>query len=202
VSMARGMILSGMARTVLTVGVDIQSRLLDKADRNSYFIFGDGAGAAVISAGSQGHRIHDTILGADTRGLHMARREDPGYFIPNGDGNIDPWIRLDGPALFRFATDSFTAVILEAIQKTGWKIDQMRWIVPHQANGRILRAAARRSGVPYDRFCLNVDRVGNTSSASIPLALLEVEKDLKPDDKLVLCSVGAGLTTAAISVEW
>jgi len=202
VSMARGMILSGMARNVLTVGVDIQSRLLDKSDRNSYFIFGDGAGAAVVSAGNHGHRIRDTILGADTRGLHMARREDPGYYIPNGDGNIDPWIRLDGPALFRLATDSFTAVILEALQKTGWSVEQMRWIVPHQANGRILRAAARRSGVPYDRFCLNVDRVGNTSSASIPLALLEVEKDLKPDDKLVLCSVGAGLTTAAVSVEW
>ncbi|MEE8450901.1 MAG: beta-ketoacyl-ACP synthase 3 [Thermoguttaceae bacterium] len=202
VSMARGMILSGMARNVLTVGVDIQSRLLDKSDRNSYFIFGDGAGAAIISAGNQGHRIRDAILGADTRGLRMARREHPGYFVPNGDGNIDPWIRLDGPALFRFATDSFTAVILEALQKTGWKVEQMRWIVPHQANGRILRAAARRSGVPYDRFCLNVDRVGNTSSASIPLALLEIERDLKPDDKLVLCSVGAGLTTAAISVEW
>ena len=78
----------------------------------------------------------------------------------------------------------------------------MRWIIPHQANGRILKAAARRSGVGFDRFYLNVERVGNTSSASIPIALIEVEESLQPGDKLILCSVGAGMTTAAIAVEW
>ena len=78
----------------------------------------------------------------------------------------------------------------------------MRWIVPHQANGRILKAAAKRSGIPFERFYLNVDHVGNTSSASIPLAMVEIDEQLQPGDKLVLCSVGAGVTTAAISVEW
>ncbi|MBN2474778.1 MAG: beta-ketoacyl-ACP synthase 3 [Pirellulales bacterium] len=202
VSMAQGMILSGMARNVLTVGVDMQSRLLDKADRSAYFIFGDGAGAAIISAGTSGHRIHRAILGADTRGIHMARRAEPGYCITNGKGDVDPWIRLDGPALFRFATDSFTAVIRQAIDKTGWKPNEMRWVVPHQANGRILKAAAKRSGVAFDRFYLNVDHVGNTSSASIPLALCELEESLQASDRLILCSVGAGMTTAAISLEW
>jgi len=202
VSMAQGMIVSGMARNVLTVGVDIQSRLLDGGDRNAYFIFGDGAGAAIISSGDSGHRIRQAILGADTRGIHMARREEPGYYITNGKGGVDPWIRLDGPALFRFAADSFTAMIRRAIAKTGWKPSETRWVIPHQANGRILKAAAKRSGVSFDRFYLNVERVGNTSSASIPLALVEVEESLDPGDKLILCSVGAGMTTAAISVEW
>jgi len=202
VSMARGMIVSGMARNVLTVGVDVQSRLLDRCDRNTCFIFGDAAGAAIISAGQRGHRIREVILGADTRGLHMARRDEPGYVVANGYANIDPWIRMDGQALFRFATESFAGIIREAITRTGWSPNDTRWIIPHQANGRILKAAAKRAGIPFQRFYLNVERVGNTSSASIPLALIEVEDTLQPGDKLILCSVGAGVTTAAISIEW
>ena len=202
VSMARGMIISGLARNVLTVGVDMQSRLLDPSDRSAIFLFGDGAGAAIISAGSNGHHIREVLLGADTTGLHMARREQPGYAVSNGKPEFDPWIRLDGQALFRSATESFTAIIRGALAKTGWTAEETRWIVPHQANGRILKAAAKRGGVPIDRFILNIEKVGNTSSASIPLTLIEAEPNLHPGDKLILCSVGAGLTTAAVSVEW
>lgn len=202
VSVAQGMILAGIARTVLTVGVDMQSRLLDKSDRSAYFLFGDGAGAAIISTGNQGHRIRQVVLGADTRGLRMARRDEPGYIIANGHTDVDPWIRIDGHALFRFAAESFTQVIRQAIAKSGWSSEETRWIIPHQANARILKAAAKRSGVGFDRFYLNVEHVGNTSSASIPLAILEMEHSLQPGDKLVLCSVGAGMTTAAISAEW
>jgi 3-oxoacyl-[acyl-carrier-protein] synthase-3 len=202
VSMARGMILSGMARNVLTVGVEMQSQLLNPADRNAYFLFGDGAGAAIISAGTTGHRICHTMLGADTRGLQMARRESPGYAISNGHGTFDPWIRIDGHALFRFATESFAGIIRRAIAQTGWTVDETRWVVPHQANSRILKAAAKRCGVDFQRFALNIENVGNTSSASIPLTLVDVEGSLQPDDKLILCAVGAGMTTAAISVEW
>jgi 3-oxoacyl-(acyl-carrier-protein) synthase III len=201
VSMARGMIFSKMARNILVVGVDVQSRLLDRADESTCFIFGDGAGAAIVSAGTAGHRIREVILSSDTRGLHMARREEPGYLVANGRP-MDPWIRLDGHALFRFAAETFANLIRDAIDKTGWSVEETRWIVPHQANGRILKAAAKRSHIPFERFYLNVDRVGNTSSASIPLAMVEIEEQLQPGDKLVLCSVGAGVTTAAISVEW
>jgi len=202
VSMARGMILSGMARNVLTVGVDMQSRLLDVADRNACFIFGDGAGAGIISSCPGGHGIRDAILGSDPRGLHLARRLEPGYAVTNGQSDVDPWIRLDGPSLFRLAADSFTGIIRQVMAKTGWSAEETRWVIPHQANARILKAAAKRSGVPFDRFYLNVDHVGNTSSASIPLALVEVEESLVPGDKLILCSVGAGMTTAAVSVQW
>jgi 3-oxoacyl-(acyl-carrier-protein) synthase III len=205
VAAAQGLILAGTAHNVLTVGVDMQSRLLDPSDRSAYFLFGDGAGAAIVSsapAGGVRRRIHQVVLGADTRGLHMARREEPGYVIRNGHATADPWIRIDGHSLFRFATESFTNVILQALAKSGWSQDDTRWIIPHQANGRILKAAAKRSGVGFDRFYMNVENVGNTSSASIPLAMIEVEESLQPGDKLVLCSVGAGMTTAAISVEW
>jgi 3-oxoacyl-[acyl-carrier-protein] synthase-3 len=202
VSVARGMILSGQARNVLTVGVDMQSRLLEPSDRSAYFIFGDGAGAAIISAGNSGHRIFQVSLGADTSGLHLARREQPGYAVINGKPEFDPWIRLEGQSLFRCATESFTSIIRNSLVKTGWTAEETRWIIPHQANSRILKAAAKRGGVPFDRFFLNVDKVGNTSSASIPLALVEIEPKLQSGDKLILCSVGAGLTTAAVSVEW
>lgn len=201
-AMARNMIVAGMARHVLTVGVDVQSRLLEQDDQNTCFIFGDGAGAAVISAGGEGHQIRRVVLGADTRGLSMARRHQAGYTVPNGHEGADPWIRLDGQALFRLAAESFADIIREAIVETGWNPDDTRWVVPHQANRRILKAAAKRSGVSFDRFYLNVERVGNTSSASIPLAMLEIEESLAAGDKLVLCSVGAGVTTAAVSVQW
>ncbi len=200
VATARGMIVSGLARHVLTVGVEMQSRLLDAADRNAYFLFGDGAGAAVVSAGTTGHRIRHVQIGGDTRGILMARREAPGYLLPNGHG--DPWIRIDGHAMFRFATESFASLIHDAVSKSGWRPDDTRWVIPHQANGRILKAAAKRSGIPFDRFFVNMENIGNTSSASIPLALTDVQRSLRPDDKIVLCSVGAGLTTAAISIEW
>jgi 3-oxoacyl-(acyl-carrier-protein) synthase III len=202
VGMARAMIVSGMARNVLTVGVDLQSRLLDHADRNAFLIFGDGAGAAVISAGESGHRIGAALLATDARGLTMARRNGPGYFLDDGQSGVDPWIRIDGPALFRLATESFLDVIRRSMRGVGWSIEDLRWIVPHQANGRILKAVAKRSGIPLERFFSNLDRLGNTSSASIPLALIEMGHDLRAGDRLVLCSVGAGITTAAVPVEW
>jgi len=202
VAMAQGMVASGMARNILTVGVDMQSRLLDRSDHATCFIFGDGAGAAVISAGSQGHAIRRVVLSCDVRGIHMARREEPGYYVANGKCDFDPWIRLEGPALFRFAVESFAKVIRDAIYQSGWQPDQTRWVIPHQANGRMLKAAAKRSGVPFDRFVMNMERIGNTSSASIPLALVEAEGQIKPGDKLILCSVGAGFTIAAVTVEW
>lgn len=202
VGMARSMLLTGMAGNVLTVGVELQSRLLNQSDRNAYFLFGDGAGAAVISCGGAGHRIHEAILSADPRGLRMARRETPGYAVAVNGTKIDPWIRLEGHALFRLATESLSDVISRALSESGWTAEDARWVVPHQANGRILRAVAKRSGLPFERFFLNIEHMGNTSSASIPLALAEGEAGFNAGDKLILCSVGAGMTTAALSVEW
>ncbi len=202
VSMARGMIGQGIARNVLAVGVDVQSRLLDRKDHSTCFLFGDGAGAAIISADSSGHKIAPAILAADSHGLRFARRDEPGYIVANGSAKVDPWIRMDGPAIFRMATDGFATVIERAAAAAGWQLDEIRYVVPHQANARILKAAAKRCRLPFERFYLNVDRVGNTSSASIPLALVEIEQSLASGDKLILCSVGAGVTMASMTVHW
>lgn len=201
-SMARAMIAAGMARNVLAVGVDVQSQIVDPSDYTTCFLFGDGAGAAVISAGSAGHELRHTLIGADSSGLLLARREQPGYSVPNGREGFDPWVRMDGQALFRFAAGAFARLIRDAAAASGWNLDDVRWVVPHQANARILRAAAKRCGVPFDRVFVNVDRVGNTSSASIPIALAEMQDRIQPGDKLILCSVGAGITTGVVTIEW
>jgi 3-oxoacyl-[acyl-carrier-protein] synthase III len=142
------------------------------------------------------------VLTADAKGLHLAKRAVPGYKIPLGIENLNPWIKLDGHAMFRFATGGFASIIQEVIARSGWKLEEVDRVVPHQANSRIIKAAAQKCGIPFERFHINIGRLGNTSSASIPLALLELEKDLDKGDKLVLCSVGAGVTCAALSVEW
>jgi 3-oxoacyl-[acyl-carrier-protein] synthase III len=198
---AKGMVQSGMMDDVLVVGAELQSRLLDRTDKDTYFLFGDGAGAAILSRSRKGHRLCGEILLADAAGIQMARRDTPGY-ARAADIEHDPWIRLDGRALFRFATESFAMVIRDVVVKSGWEPGQVRWVVPHQANGRILKAAASRSGVAFDRFYLNIDHLGNTSSASIPLALREIEPGMQSGDKLVLCAVGAGITVAAVTIEW
>jgi 3-oxoacyl-[acyl-carrier-protein] synthase III len=201
-TVAKGLIFSGIANNVLVTGVEMQSRLLDKTDRSTYFLFGDGAGATVLSGTHEGHLIKNEILSADPAGIKMARREHPGFEVPQNSTDADPWIRLDGRALFRFATESFSTMVRELIIKSGWQPEDVRWVVPHQANGRILKAAAQKSGVPFERFYLNIDKVGNTSSASIPLALAEIERGLQKKDKIVFCTVGAGITAAGMSIEW
>ncbi|MBN1576872.1 MAG: beta-ketoacyl-ACP synthase 3 [Chitinispirillaceae bacterium] len=202
ITLAKGMVAAGTGKNILVTGVEMQSRLLDKKDRGTYFLFGDGAGATVVSGTKDGHLIKNEILSADPAGIRMARREAPGYEIVRNGGKFDPWIRLDGRALFRFATQSFSTMIRELIIKSGWEPVDVRWVVPHQANGRILKAAAQKSGVPFERFYLNIDKVGNTSSASIPIALAEIERGLQKKDKIVFCTVGAGITVAGMSIEW
>ncbi len=201
-TVAKGLILSGVADDILVTGVEMQSQLLDKTDMGTYFLFGDGAGAAVVSGKRPGHAMKQAILKADSKGLPLAKRSVPGFKIPLGLENLNPWIRLDGHALFRFATGGFATIIQDVIAKSGWSPQEVGWVVPHQANARILKAAAQKCGVPFERFYINIDRLGNTSSASIPLALLDMQKDLRPGDRLVLCSVGAGVTIAALTLEW
>ncbi len=202
ISVARGLVTSGVADNILVVSTEMQSRLLDKTDMGTYFLFGDGAGATVVSGSRKGHPIKNVLLKADSKGLYLAQRVVPGYKIPFGIENLNPWIRLDGHAMFRFATEGFSTIIRDVIRKSGWQLEDVRWVVPHQANRRILKAAAQRSGISFEHFYINIDKLANTSSASVPHAILDLEKDLHKGDKLVLCSVGAGVTIAALSIEW
>ncbi len=201
-SVARGMIMSGVADNILVVSTELQSLIIDKTDRETCFLLGDGAGAAVLSGSRDGHAIKNVIMKAESKGMHMIKRAVPGYKIPGGIENLNPWIRMDGHALFRFATEGFSTIIKDVTAISGWKPEDVQWVIPHQANRRILKAAAQKSGISFERFYINIERVGNTGSASIPNALVDLEHDLHKGDKMVLCSVGAGITIAAISIEW
>ena len=197
--MARGMILSGMARNVLTVGVEMQSRLLDTVRSQRLFPL------RRRRRGGDHFRRHNgpSHPADDARGRHAGPangppRARPATCIGNGHGDVDPWIRIDGHALFRFATESFAALIRQAIAAAAG-----RWTRPAGSfRTRPTAAFSRRrpsaAASISARFALNMENVGNTSSASIPLALVDVEERLQPGDKLVLCAVGAGMTTAAI----
>lgn len=199
-TLARGMILSHQAENILVVGVDAQSRLLDPADRNTYFIFGDGAGAAVVGRSPIGHRIDQDLIITDVRGLKLARREQAGYLA--GPTPKDPWIRMEGQALYKSAVSIFTDVIDRVLAKSQWPREDLSWVVPHQANRRIIESTAKKARIPKEKFIINIERIGNTSSASIPIALNDCQYTFKPGEKLLLCSVGAGLAAAAMTVEW
>ena len=206
VSIARGMILSGMARNVLTVGVDLQSRLLDPSDRNAYFLFGDGAGGHHFRRHCRAIASASTILGADMPGhAHGPPRRPPGYAITNGhNGNGDS---TPGSASTATPCSALPPRVLPTSFAGRSPRPAGRWKRP--AGSFRTRPTAEFSTRPpsaaacdFQRFSLNVENLGNTSSASIPLTLIDVEESLRPGDKLILCSVGAGMTTAAISVEW
>jgi len=201
-SVARGFVVSGVADNILVVSTELHSQVIDKTDMETCFLLGDGAGAAIVSGSKDGHPINKVILKADPKGLHMIKRAVPGYKIPMGIENLNPWIRMDGHALFRFATEGFSTIIRDLTALSGWQPADVSWVIPHQANRRILKAAAQRSGVPFERFYINIERVGNTGSASIPNAIVDLESSLRKGDKMVLCSVGAGVTIAALSFEW
>jgi 3-oxoacyl-[acyl-carrier-protein] synthase III len=199
-SVARGMILSGVADNILVVSTELQSQIIDKTDMETCFLLGDGAGAAVVSGSIEGHTINKVLLKADSKGLHMIKRAMPGYRV--GIENLNPWIRMDGHALFRFAADGFSTIIRDVTALSGWMSEDVKWVIPHQANRRILKAAAQRSGIPFERFFINIERVGNTGSASIANAFVDLQNNLHKGDKIVLCSVGGGITIAALSLEW
>ncbi|MFR9807180.1 beta-ketoacyl-ACP synthase III [Pseudonocardia sp. RS010] len=202
-STASAMIVSGAAESVLLVAADTFSTIVDPADRRTAFLFGDGAGAVVLRApgGTHGPAVHDVVLGSD------GGQED--LIITPGGGSRDPgsadrWFTMQGQAVYRQAVDRMTRSSQEVLERTGWAVEEIDGFVGHQANRRILDAVARRLGVPADRVVANLDRVGNTAAASIPLALSDAHERgvLRPGGKLVLTAFGGGATWGAATLTW
>ncbi|GAA2858548.1 beta-ketoacyl-ACP synthase III [Pseudonocardia halophobica] len=204
-STASAMITAGAADSVLLVAADTFSTIVDPADRRTAFLFGDGAGAAVLRAGGArtGHAptVHDIVLGSD------GGQED--LIITPGGGSREPgsderWFTMQGQAVYRQAVDRMTGSTREILDRTGWAVDEVDRFVGHQANRRILDAVAHRLGVPADRVVANLDRVGNTAAASIPVALSDAHDRgiLRPGDKVVLTAFGGGATWGAATLTW
>ena len=202
-SIADSFIASERADTVLVIGAEVLSRMLNFSDRGTAVIFGDGAGAAVVKAAPKGAGFLSWCLGADGRGFAQVTCGD----IEQGayaNKDATPYIEMVGPDVFKFAVDIFIRQATEVCQAAGVGLDEIDLWVPHQANYRIIDAAARRIGLPIERVAINIDEYGNTSSASIPIALEEAVRKgrVKTGDHVLLAGFGSGLTWGATLLKW
>jgi 3-oxoacyl-[acyl-carrier-protein] synthase III len=202
-NMAAQAIRSGSINTALVIGTEVNSRVLDWNDRTTCILFGDGAGAVVLTGSDEPGGLLSCVLGADGSGADLLGIPTVGYSaLP--EGRLLHKLHMNGREVFRFATHVIHESIVEALEKAELNMADIKLIVPHQANQRILSAAARSLNVPEALFYSNVHRYGNTSAASIPIALCEAEREgrIQPGDNVVLIGFGGGLTWATAVVKW
>ncbi len=194
-SVADQFIRQGTVRTALVVGAETFTNLLDWTDRNTCVLFGDGAGAVVLQAAPQ-PGLHSTHLHANGRYVDLL--SVPG-FVCGGQVTGSPMVQMDGAAVFKFAVKVLDQVCREALTANHCRVDEVDWFIPHQANIRIIEATAHKLGLPMDRVIVTVDGHGNTSAASIPLALDVALRDgrIQPGHKVLLAAVGGGFTWGA-----
>lgn len=199
-SVAEKFIRAGSHKRALVIGAEVFSRILDWSDRSTCVLFGDGAGAVILEA-SESPGILSSAMHAD--GSHHPILCVPGS-IAAGQVTGDPFLRMDGQAVFKFAVRVLGDVANEVLSEAGLGVDQLDWLIPHQANIRILQATARRLGVPAERVVTTVDQHGNTSAASVPLALDAAVRDgrVRRGQRLLLEGVGGGFTWAAVLLEY
>ena len=205
--MAAQSIRTGSVKNVLVIGTETLSRFTNYKDRNTCILFGDGAGAFVLQASEKPGGVKGSVLHSDGSGGDFLSVPAGGSKHPASDVTLHTgmhFIHMDGKEVFRFATRVMAQATLEAAEKSGWKPEEINLIVPHQANIRIIEAAARSLKMPMEKFMVNLERYGNTSTASIPIAVTEAVQigKLKPNDKVVFVGFGAGLTWGALAVEW
>ncbi|MBT3239338.1 MAG: ketoacyl-ACP synthase III [Chloroflexi bacterium] len=206
-NMATQLIRSGQIKTAVVVGAETLSRYVDWTDRGTCILFGDGAGAFVLQASSVQGGVISSVMRSDGSGGDLLSVPASGSAMPATAKTIEQgmhFIKMNGREVFRFATRVMARASEEAIEKAEWRLDQVEIIIPHQANKRIIEAAARGLKLPIEKFAINVDKYGNTSTASIPIAAVEMVENgrLKKNDKTVLVGFGAGLTWGAVTVIW
>jgi 3-oxoacyl-[acyl-carrier-protein] synthase-3 len=202
VAQAYGMMASGLAERALVVGGDVLSRILDWTDRSTLVLFGDGAGAVVLERVEQPGFL-GFELGADGGGgIHLSLPGSGSRRVDDASGN--GFVHMNGPEVFKFATRVLVSSAEAVLERCGVAVEDVDVYVPHQANVRILDHAAQKLGIPRDRMVVNVDRYGNTSSGSIPLALADAQQDgrLKKGDLVLMTGMGAGLTWGSGLMEW
>src|SRR5471032_2771330 len=190
---------SGQHRCALVVGAEVFSRILDWNDRGTCVLFGDGAGAVILRADNK-PGIMASALHAD--GSYAGILSVPGN-VCGGNVTGDPFLRMVGPAVFKFAVRALDRVARETLAKCGRQVEDIDWLIPHQANLRILESTAKRLGLPPEKLIVTVDTHGNTSAASVPLALDLATRDvrIKPGHKVMLQAVGGGFTWGAALVQ-
>jgi 3-oxoacyl-[acyl-carrier-protein] synthase III len=211
---ARNFVVGGGARNVLVVGAEILSRIIDWQDRNTCVLFGDGAGAALVSASADARDasgrprgLLSSVLRADGSGAQLLIRPRGGSRAPFDPDTFDrtaACLRMDGRQVYNFAVKAIAEGIPDMLARGGFDIEEAAWIVPHQANVRIIEAAAKRAKIPLEKFYLNIEEYANTSAASIPIALTEMDTKglLHEGDLVCTFGFGAGLTWGGNLLRW
>ena len=200
-------IASGEHALVLVIGVDTMTRVVDWEDRATCVLFGDGAGAVLLRASEGVNGVLATLLGSDGSGADALIIPAGGSAQPTTAETIEKrlhYLRMDGRQVFRFATQALPQAVEQVVKKADLAMGDISLIIPHQANGRIISSAAKRLKVPEERFVLNLQEYGNTSAASVPIALCEALGNgrIEPGQNIVLVGFGAGLTWAAAAIRW
>ncbi len=206
-SVAQQYLKNGTYKTALVIGAEIFSRILDWQDRNTCVLFGDGAGAMVLKAAENGKEIIYTQLGTDGSGAELLKQPAGGSRLPASHDTVDQrlhYLKMNGKEIYKFATKSMVETIINGLSIVGLTTKDIDLLIPHQANIRILECVAKKLNLPMEKVFVNVDRYGNTSAASIPIALTEAiqQKRIKENDIVVLVSFGAGLTWGASIIRW
>lgn len=196
---------SGRFKKVVVVGSDKMSAIVDYSDRTTSVLFGDGAGAVLLEPNYEGYGVQDSILRSDGSGAAYLHMKAGGSVKPSTIETVtakEHYIYQEGQAVFKFAVKGMADVSAELLERNNLTGDDIAWLVPHQANKRIIDATANRMGLPAEKVMLNIERYGNTTSGTIPLCLWEWEKQLKKGDLIVLAAFGGGFTWGATLIKW
>ncbi len=196
---------SGRYKKVVVVGADKMSSILDYSDRSTCILFGDAGGAILLEPGEEGFGVLDSLLKSDGVGRNFLYQKAGGSLNPASIETVtnkDHFLFQDGQPVFKYAVKGMADVSAELLERNNLTGDDIAWLVPHQANKRIIDATANRMGLPLNKVMLNIERYGNTTAATIPLCLWEWEKQLNKGDLIVLSAFGGGFTWGATLIKW
>jgi len=196
---------SGRYKKIIVVGVDKMSAIIDYTDRTTCIIFGDGAGAVLLEPSTDGLGIQDTIMKSDGSGRHFLHIKAGGSLKPATAETVaarEHFAYQEGQAVFKFAVKGMADVSAELLERNHLTGDDIAWLVPHQANLRIIDATAKRMGLAKEKVMINIQKYGNTTAATLPLCLWDWENQLKKGDKIVLAAFGGGFTWGATLLTW
>lgn len=203
--MVASMISSGRHRKAILVGADKMSSMVNYADRATCPIFGDGAAAVLIEATTEDYGVKDSILRTDGKGLPFLHMKAGGSVCPPSYFTIDNkmhYLYQEGRTVFKYAVSNMSSITTELAERNHLNKDNIDWVIPHQANMRIIDAVAQRLEVPMEHVMVNIQKFGNTSGATLPLCLWDYESQLKKGDNLIFTAFGAGFTYGAVYVKW
>lgn len=196
---------SGKHSKVLVVGADKMSSVVNYKDRNTCILFGDGCGVVLLEPDTEGNGIQDTILKTDGSGGQYLNIKAGGSLHPASHETVDAGLHYayqEGRTVFKFAVTNMADVAAEIMERNNLTSEDVSWLVPHQANKRIIDATAERAGLPEEKVMVNIHKYGNTTSGTIPICLWEWEKQLKKGDNLILAAFGGGFTWGSVYLKW